>query len=64
MIDMIRAGDIRHGTVVWRQGLANWTKVEETELASHYFEAVLPEQFDLEDPVGDQCAHLRQDRIR
>ena len=35
MIDLVKAGDIRPGTVVWQQGFTDWTKVEETDLATH-----------------------------
>ena len=35
IIAKIDAGEIRHGTAVWKQGLGNWTRIEQTELAAH-----------------------------
>lgn len=35
MIALIEAGSIHHGTVVWKQGLKDWTSITDTDLASH-----------------------------
>lgn len=35
MITLIEAGKLRHGSNVWKQGLADWVKLEDTHLRVH-----------------------------
>lgn len=42
MIDLIASGEISHGTIVWRKGLSDWTKLELTELNAHLDDSTPP----------------------
>lgn len=35
MIALIQSGKLRHGNSVWKQGFADWVKLEETPLRTH-----------------------------
>ena len=42
MIGLITSGEITHGAIVWRNVLPGWTKLEQTELASHLDKSAPP----------------------
>src|SRR5690554_5663886 len=42
MVELISAGDISHGTAVWKKGFPDWINIEDTQLKSYLDEIAPP----------------------